>query len=106
MSHAGVGLRKEVIRICVIRLEGNKRKVVCSRRFSCQDVAGMMVFFRGLGRFQVVVEATASYEDPLRFRWAGVSLVPPYLTESSSRYTERPSGGATPDAFTGNRAER
>jgi len=62
MSYVGVDLHKKVIRICVIRLEGNKRKVVCSRRFLCQDVAGIMAFFRGWGAFQVVVEATASYE--------------------------------------------
>ena len=62
MSYVGVDLHKKVIRICVIRLEGNKRKVVCSRRFFCQDMAGIMAFFRGLGPFQVVVEATASYE--------------------------------------------
>jgi transposase len=62
LSYVGVDLHKKVIRICIIRLEGNKRKVVCSRRFSCQDVAGITAFFRELGRFQVVVEATASYE--------------------------------------------
>lgn len=62
MSYVGVDLHKKVIRICVIRLEGNRRKVVCSRRLLCQDVAGIVAFFQGLGRFEVVVEATASYE--------------------------------------------
>ncbi len=62
MSYVGVDLHKKVIRICVIRLEGNARKVVCSRRFSCQDVAVIRAFFEKLGPFQVAVEATASYE--------------------------------------------
>jgi transposase len=62
MSYVGVDLHKKVIQICVIRLEGNQRKVACSRRFSCQDEATILAFFQGLGPFQVVVEATASYE--------------------------------------------
>ena len=62
MSFVGVDLHKQVIQICVIRLEGNQRRVVCSRRLACRDVAAILTFFRGLGPFRVVVEATASYE--------------------------------------------
>jgi transposase len=62
VKYVGVDLHKKVIRICVVRLEGNKRVVVCSRRLECQDEAAIVAFFREIGAFQVVVEATASYE--------------------------------------------
>ena len=62
MNFVGVDLHKKVIQICVIRLEGNQRRVVCSRRFACRDVAAILAFFQGLRPFRVVVEATASYE--------------------------------------------
>jgi transposase len=62
MSYVGVDLHKRILQICVVRLVGNQRKVVCSRRFACQDVAAIRAFFQAVGPFQVVVEATASYE--------------------------------------------
>jgi len=62
MKYVGVDLHKNSISICVVVLVGRKRKVVARKRFACQDVAGISRFFRELGRFQVVVEATASYQ--------------------------------------------
>ena len=37
-------------------------KVVQRARFGCQQTEAIQAFFRGLGTFQVVVEATAAYE--------------------------------------------
>ncbi len=62
MKYVGVDLHKKSISICVVVLEGRKRKVLARKRFACQDVDGICQFFRELGTFQVVVEATASYE--------------------------------------------
>jgi transposase len=43
-----------------------KRTVVARRSFVCADTEAIREFFAGLGEFQVVVEATASYEWFLR----------------------------------------
>ena len=62
MKYVGVDLHKKSISICVVVLQGRKRKVVARKRFACPDVEGICRFFRELGAFQVVVEATANYE--------------------------------------------
>ena len=62
MKYVGVDLHKKTISICVVVLAGRKRKVLVRKRFACQDMEGICQFFRELGTFQVVVEATASYE--------------------------------------------
>jgi transposase len=62
MKYVGVDLHKKSISICVVVLDGRKRKVLVRKRFACQEVDGICQFFRKLGTFQVVVEATASYE--------------------------------------------
>lgn len=62
MKYVGVDLHKKVISICVVVLQGRKRKVLARKRFACLDVEGICGFFRELGAFEVVVEATASYE--------------------------------------------
>jgi transposase len=62
MNYVGVDLHKNIIQICVVQLEGAKRKVICQRRFDCRAVTAILEFFKGLGPFQMVVEATASYE--------------------------------------------
>jgi transposase len=62
MKYVGVDLHKKTISICVVELEGRKRKVLARKRYTCQNVEGICRFFRELGTFQVVVEATASYE--------------------------------------------
>ena len=62
MKYVGVGLHKHVIKLCVVRVVGRKRKVVTRQTFSCKETEAIRAFFEALGRFQVVVEATASYE--------------------------------------------
>jgi transposase len=62
MKYVGVDLHKQTISLCVVEQSGQERKVIERRRFLCRDTAGLEAFFRGLGPFEVVVEATASYE--------------------------------------------
>ena len=62
MFYVGVDLHKQVIRLCVIQKVRDKREIVAQRKFACRDTEGMRAFFEKLRRFQVVVEATASYE--------------------------------------------
>src|SRR6188768_1322124 len=72
MFFVGIDLHKKTIVLCVMDKE---RRIVARRRFLCQDVGGITAFFRGLGRFQFVVEATATYEwlvqllEPLADAW-------------------------------------
>jgi transposase len=62
MKFVGVDLHKQTISVCVMAKVRGGREVVCRKRFRCDDVAGIREFFAGLGKFQVVVEATSSYE--------------------------------------------
>jgi transposase len=62
MKYIGVDLHKQTISVCVVVKVRGKRQVVARQRLSCQDEAAIGVFFAGLGKFEVVVEATASYE--------------------------------------------
>lgn len=64
MKYVGVDLHKHVISVCVMVQEGkeNRRRVLEQRRFACSDTDGLKVFMTGLGKFQVVVEATTGYE--------------------------------------------
>ena len=62
MKYVGVDLHKHVIVICVAWRRGRRTKVVCRRRFACKDPEVIREFFAALGRFEVVVEATAAYE--------------------------------------------
>jgi len=62
MKYVGVDLHKKTISVCVVVLERGKRKIVARKRFECRDEAGMVAWFRELGKFEVVVEATSSYE--------------------------------------------
>jgi transposase len=59
MYSVGVDLHKKLIMIAVM---DQGRKVVKVQRLSCSDTEGIREFFVSLGEFQVVVEATASYE--------------------------------------------
>ena len=72
MKYVGIDLHKQSIVLCVV----NKARIVLERkRFLCADVAGIVAFFRTLGEFQFVVEATATYEwlvqllEPLAAEW-------------------------------------
>ena len=62
MKFIGVDLHKKSISICVMMKVRGKRKVTVRQRFDCQDTGAIRKFFQDLGRFRVVVEATASYE--------------------------------------------
>jgi transposase len=62
MVYVGVDLHKQVIRLCVVQKVRGTREVRARQRFACRDTAGIRAFFAQLGRFQVVVEATATYE--------------------------------------------
>lgn len=62
MKYVGVDLHKQVISLCVVVQKGSQRVVVKRQRLACEHVESITEFFRGLGKFEVVVEATASYE--------------------------------------------
>jgi transposase len=59
VNYVGIDLHKKTIVLCVLDQE---RRVVARRTFACCDTQNILEFFRGLGTFQAVVEATASYE--------------------------------------------
>ena len=62
MKYVGVDLHKQVISVCVVVQKASSRQVVQRQRLACRDVAAITALFRGLGKFQVVLEATSSYE--------------------------------------------
>jgi transposase len=62
MKYVGIDLHKQTIKTCVVTQQGGQRKVVGRRQFACQDVAHIRAYFKSLGRFEAVVEATSSYE--------------------------------------------
>lgn len=62
MRYVGVDLHKKTISVCVVIQEGAKRRVVKRETLACSSVDAIQQFFAGLGSYQVVVEATASYE--------------------------------------------
>lgn len=63
MNYVGVDLHKQTISVCVV---SQARDVRQSRRFRCEDESRIENFFASLKPFEVVVEATASYEWLLR----------------------------------------
>jgi len=62
MKYVGVDLHKKTISLCVMVKADGQRRVVCRKRFGCTQPEAIRRFFEDLGRFQVVVEATSSYE--------------------------------------------
>jgi transposase len=62
MKYVGIDLHKKTISACVVVKESGKRKVVARQRLACRDEARIAAWFHELGMFEVVVEATASYE--------------------------------------------
>lgn len=62
MKYVGVDLHKQVISLCVVVQNGGQRSVLQRQRLACHNGPAIDAFFRSLGPFQVVVEATASYE--------------------------------------------
>ena len=67
MKHAGIDLHKHSITVCVMN---DQRKALDRKTLNCQDEDGIVAFFKSLGEFQAVVEATAGY------RWL-VRLIEP-----------------------------
>ena len=59
MKYVGIDLHKKTISVCVVN---QAREVLMRRRFYCSDTAAIERFFSELGEFEMVVEATASYE--------------------------------------------
>ena len=59
MNYVGIDLHKKTIVLCVMDQD---RKVTARRTFACCQTEAVRDFFRGLGTFRAVVEATASYE--------------------------------------------
>jgi transposase len=59
MNFVGVDLHTKTISICVV---SEDRQVVCRQRLACAWEDKIEQFFAQLGPFEVVVEATASYE--------------------------------------------
>jgi hypothetical protein len=59
MNFVGVDLHKKTAVVCVMN---QARQVLETRRLACSDPDGIRKWFATLGSFQVVVEATASYE--------------------------------------------
>jgi transposase len=62
MKYVGIDLHKQTISGCVVIKERGRKKVVARKRLECRDEAGIAAWFSELGKFEVVVEATASYE--------------------------------------------
>jgi transposase len=62
MKYVGVDLHKQSITLCVMVKDGEKRKVEQRRTLMCAETEVIRNFFEQLGAFQVVVEATSSYE--------------------------------------------
>jgi transposase len=59
MYYVGIDLHKKTISICVVNQE---RQKVEQKRFACGVPETIVEYFGKLGKFQAVVEATASYE--------------------------------------------
>jgi hypothetical protein len=62
MKYVGIDLHKKTISGCVVVKERGKRKIAARKRLECRDEAGIKSWFSELGKFEVVVEATASYK--------------------------------------------
>ena len=62
MKFVGADLHKKSITICVMGTVAGKRAVLQRKRLLCEDPESIRSFFESLGDFQLVVEATASYE--------------------------------------------
>jgi transposase len=72
MKYVGIDLHKKTIVVCVVNKD---RKVLTRQKFLCVDVKSITAWFAGLGPFEFVVEATATYEwlvqllEPLAASW-------------------------------------
>jgi transposase len=62
MYYVGVDLHKNSISLCVVELVDRERKIIERRKFRCDEEEQMAEYFAQVGEYQLVVEATASYE--------------------------------------------
>jgi transposase len=62
MHFIGVDLHKQTISVCVITRVGNQRHIAARRTLRCDRPQQIQEFFGEFVPFQVVVEATSSYE--------------------------------------------
>ena len=63
MKYVGIDLhKKQTISGCVIVKEHGRKKVFVRKRLECRDEAAIAAWLKELGPFEVVVEATASYQ--------------------------------------------
>jgi transposase len=62
MHYIGVDLHKKTISVCVVIEDGRQSKVVARTTLRCDMPEKIRAFFERFPRFQVAVEATASYE--------------------------------------------
>jgi transposase len=62
MNYIGVDLHKQTISVCVVIQEGRCRRVVDRATLRCSDTTVIVAWFKRHKRFEVAVEATASYE--------------------------------------------
>jgi transposase len=72
MKYVGIDLHKKTIVLCVVAKD---RTVVHRKKFLCGDVASIEAWFKNIGQFEFVIEATSSYEwlvkilEPLASDW-------------------------------------
>jgi transposase len=59
MKYVGIDLHKQTISVCAVTKD---RQVLIRKRFFTRDTDRIRAFFAGLGEFQMVCEATGSYE--------------------------------------------
>jgi transposase len=62
MIYVGTDLHKQIIVMCAVKKVRGKTEVVERAKFACANQAAIERFFQSLGRCEVAVEATASYE--------------------------------------------
>ena len=62
MHFIGVDLHKKVISACVLVRVADERRIIGRRILRCDQPQQIREFFAGLAPFQLVVEATSSYE--------------------------------------------
>jgi transposase len=62
VKYVGIDLHKQTISACVVVKERGRKQVAARKRLECRDEAGIAAWFGQLGKCEVVVEATASYE--------------------------------------------
>jgi len=62
MHFIGVDLHKQVISVCVVVRETTQRRIVARGTLQCDQPKAIRQFFAKLAPFELVVEATSSYE--------------------------------------------